>query len=125
MPNTKQKLSFYIQPHDCEYSVDGPGQLCVKDQDLHVWSFDHDMKTTSTIKISMLTKPSEISHCRIQRIELGGLELHNWDLFGTYRHSGRVHRTYGYMDTPGVYQFRIRFSASLHDHVIYFMTDPN
>lgn len=57
----------------------------------------------------------------IDKILLNGNQLNHLDSFGIYKTSTGIKRTYGYMDVPGTYQFKIRYNALIQNYMTFLI----
>lgn len=57
----------------------------------------------------------------IDKILLNNNELHHLDSFGVYKTLSGKKKTYGYMDEPGSYTFKIRYNPLSHNYITYLL----
>lgn len=59
---------------------------------------------------------------QIEKVTYAGLELYDLDRFGVHRDfQGNLKKTYGHMNTPGTYKFKLRFGAMVHRYITYLL----
>ena len=125
LPKTLKKLSLYARSKgnaaNIEWRVLGnPDSWHGLAPDLVRFDWVHDVRTVTQIGLQVLSRTDHDSAVIIERIEIDGEPLSDLDHFGIYQlRSGGIKRTYGYMDEPGQYRFKIRFDAVVHNFVLY------
>lgn len=117
---TSQEIQIGIVCQGASYSVNN--ELHSADDDCKTWILQHDTRSITTIEINLSAIRQPGGHIRIDKFVLSGQPVHHWDRFGVYRTiDGKTKKTYGWMDEPGVYRFKIRYSQNLHCFVMYLL----
>ena len=128
-PNNLKKLSLYARskgnPDAIQWRILG---ACVDhaiiESTLTRFDFVHDITQISSIGIEVIDRVDHQSAVIVELIELAGEPLRDLDHFGVYRlKRGGIKRSYGYLDEPGAYQFKIRYNAVVHNFVLFSMSE--
>ena len=113
-----QHINLSVLCQDCVYTVNAQQPT---DQS-RTWQVVHDTKSTSVIELRLLQVLVPGGHIKLNSFEFAGQQIHHWDQFGVYRtNSGQVKKTYGWMDEPGTYRFKMRYSQNLHCFLMYLL----
>ena len=99
-----------------------PEAEMIKRDDGLVCAWDMDPREIKRISVDLVSI-NEHDAVIIEKIVLDEIELKNLDRFGVYKlKSGGTKKTYGYMDEPGTYTFKIRFNAHSHHYLTYLVS---
>ena len=111
---TNQKLQVDIellgQP---KYSFDP--EPVFKTQDGNKLILEYAKSSNDLMDFAIHARPKHGEAVIIKTIKLNGSKLTHLDSFGTYCTDSGVKYSYGYMDEPGQYKFRIRYNALTHE----------
>lgn len=117
-----QKLSLYINtPESTRYHIESSGfQIACSDPGQHHIMLDPAIINRVQV---VVTKIQPNTTLIIEKIVYDELELHDWNSWSSFQKEdgSRVH-TYGYMDSAGIYTFKIRYGALTHKYMTYFRT---
>lgn len=122
----KVKLLIYVQVHEIDGKIDFkmiPNGSLTLENDQHVFELGHDPKTTSRIKIHLLSNTGQQSFLEIKKVVLNGETLNNLDIWAKYIPTSDSPRsTYGYMNQPGVYVLNVHQNSLVHNYMSYFLS---
>jgi hypothetical protein len=114
----EQRINLSVSCQDCLYTVNSQQPINQSQK----WELVHDTKSTTVIELRLLQVLAPGGHIKIDCFEFAGQQIHHWDRFGVYRTAmGQVKKTYGWMDEPGTYRFKIRYSQNLHCFLMYLL----
>ena len=115
-----QKFSLYVRSPESAILKTHPQSTAVLDGDLLRFDFMLDGATITEVELQVCSLPE--GDVQIERATYGGLELHDLDRFGVHRDlQGCLKKTYGHMDAPGTYKFKLRFGAMVHRYITYLL----
>jgi hypothetical protein len=107
-------ISYTVTPANKSWIADG----------LNWHEIEYDPCTQLRVSVIMTKPDDNQSHIVIGNLEANGVKITAIDQFGLYVRDGTncyQAGTYGYMDRPGTYTFKIRFAPQLHNFVIYLL----
>jgi len=94
----------------------------IKRDDGMVCAWTMDLKNIKKISVDLLVADNHDAVI-IEKIVLDEIELKNLDQYGVYKlKSGGTKKTYGYMDEPGTYTFKVRYNAHSHHYLTYLIS---
>lgn len=115
-----QIVSLIISDANCRYTVNG--QSPFNPNSTNTFDIEHNVDRISRIQVELLEVGESGGHVKIENITFDNEVIHHWDNFGVYRtKQGEIKKTYGWMDQPGTYTFKIRHSQSLHCYMMYML----
>lgn len=113
----EQKLSLYFKTKGNPTFKISPKTKIVNEGNDLVCIWDMDPKSIKKISVDLISA-NENESLTINKIVLGDVDLLHLDQFGVYKlNSGRTKKTYGYMDEPGTYTFKVRYNAKSHHYI--------
>lgn len=105
---------------DIDFDVVPPGNMYGNDQ-TYIYETNCVLDAITHIQIKIKQRQGHQSHIRITKIVCNGVELKNWNCWSSYvLDDGKsIPPTYGYIDRPGTYTFKIRQNAMVHNYISY------
>ena len=113
-----QKIKLYLEIFDnSDYTV-SPNYIEEQGVDCKIFIFEHNPKTITNIKVKL-----NFGKVIIKKIECDDTHLVLLDKFGVYKSNDNqiLYNRYGYMDTPGIYSFKIRYGAKVFHYMLYML----
>lgn len=118
----EQRLFLYFRIKGNPTFKVSPEAEMIKRDDGLVCAWNMDPKSIKKISVDLITADNHDAVI-IEKILLDEIELKNLDQFGNYRlAAGGSKKTYGYMDEPGSYTFKIRYNAQSHHYLTYLIS---
>lgn len=126
MQNKKNcKIQLFFEKNEINGVIDfemiTPGNMYGNDN-TYIFETDLEVGTNTYLQIKIKSRQGYQSHIRITKIICNGVELKNWNCCCSYilADGKAVPPTYGYIDRPGTYTFKIRQNAIVHNYISYF-----
>jgi len=118
----ERELFLYLKiKGNPKFEVVSDSDVIIADDNIHVFSWNMGNSEIKKIKVKMI-------NCRaneaiiVDKIILDEVKLTHLDQYGVYQlDSGGTKKTYGYMDEPGTYTFKIRCNALSHHYITYLL----
>jgi len=88
------------------------------EKNLYTYTIPHNPKNITNIAVELIS-----GTVIIKKILIDDIELHWLDKFGVYidSNNNRIIGNHGYMNTPGVYNFKIRYAAKAFQYMLHLV----
>lgn len=84
--------------------------------------FQIDLNKTSTIKIEVFKLTESLSKLVVEQIRVNNVSLNHLNSFSVFKTStGEIKKTYGYIDSTGVYQIKIHSNIISQNFIGYLL----
>lgn len=124
MNNNTLKFSLFVQSSaNAHYQVIG-AELVKQDQDLFEYCGWHDPHGTTTVIVKLDSIADPQDRVLIKKLVVGGVELNNMQQWSSYvlADGSVVPLTHGWVDRPGQYRLKMRYSPLSQNHMSYFLS---
>ena len=124
--NRKLKLSLSLKfndPNRVPNFVLNPSPLLVTNTEtgqIAIFEVDYSLPLVLSVTVTQVEQNAALI---IESIVLGNTPLSHIDTIGQYKTSLGIKKTYGYMDEPGTYKFKIRYNAISQNYISFLLNN--